>query len=140
MGRAELTERLGEIFRSWVEDEESDVEAAELVEGRWAVRMVQVTRDCTTVWVEPGDRTVGFEAYVLPSPPKALDELYRLLLMRNHRAWRVHFALDYHGEIYLRGRIEADSADEGTIQYVFAEIYELVELTFRPLLKIGFGR
>ncbi|MXX64029.1 MAG: hypothetical protein F4Z36_02985 [Acidimicrobiia bacterium] len=140
MGRAELTERLGEIFRSWVEDEESDVEAAELVEGRWAVRMVQVTRDCTTVWVEPGDRTVGFEAYVLPSPPKSLDEVYRLLLMRNHRAWRAHFALDYHGEIYLRGRIEADSADEGTIQYVFAEIYELVELTFRPLLKIGFGR
>ena len=85
MGRAELTERLGAVFRSWVEDPGSDVVATELVDGRWAVRMAQQTRDFTTVWVEPGDRTVGFEAYVLPSPPKQLEEVYRLLLVRNHR-------------------------------------------------------
>ena len=140
MGRAELTERLGAVFGSWVDDPESDVVAAELVEGRWAVRMAQTTRDFTTVWVEPGDRTVGFEAYVLPSPPERLEEVYRLLLVRNHRAWRAHFATDPGGDIYLRGRIEAEQAGEETLQYVFAEIYELVDLTFRPLLRTGFGR
>ena len=141
MGRTELTERLGAVFWSWVEDPGSDVVATELVEGRWAVRMAQQTRDFTTVWVEPGDRTVGFEAYVLPLPPRRLEEVYRLLLVRNHRAWRVHFAIDHRdGGIYLRGRIEAERADEEVLQYVFAEIYELVDLTFRPLVRTGFGR
>ena len=140
MGRAELTERLGAVFRSWVEDPGSDVVATELVEGRWAVRMAQQTRDFTTVWVEPGDRTVGFEAYVLPSPRGRLEEAYRLMLIRNHRAWRVHFAIDHDGGIYLRGRVEAERAVEEVLQYVFAEIYELVDLTFRPLVRTGFGR
>ncbi|MCY4621357.1 MAG: YbjN domain-containing protein [bacterium] len=140
MGRTELTERLGAVFRSWVTDPGSDVVATELVDGRWAVRMAQQTRDFTTVWVEPGDRTVGFEAYVLPAPRRQLEEVYRLLLVRNHRAWRVHFAIDHGGGIYLRGRTEAERADEEVLQYVFAEIYEMVDLTFRLLVRTGFGR
>lgn len=140
MRRAEVTERLGALFGRWVADTDSDVVAAELVEGRWAVRMAQQTRDFTTVWVTPGDLTVAFEAYVLPAPPRRREEVYRQLLVRNSRAWRVHFALDADGGIYLRGRVEAGLATEETLQYVFAEIYELVEISFRPLIRTGFGR
>lgn len=136
--KAALTADLGGIFARWVDDPESDVVAAELVEGRWAVRMAQQTRDFTTVWVEPGERTVGFEAYLLPPPPRHADEVFRQLLFRNHGAWRVHFAIDGNREIYLRGRVEVARADESTLQYVFAEIYELVELAFRPLLDAGY--
>ena len=139
MGRAELSRRLGELFGAWVDDPDSDVVAAELVEGRWAVRMAQQTRDFTTVWVTPGDLTVAFEAYVLPAPPRRVDQVYRHLLFRNHRAWRVHFATDRDGEIYLFGRVDAVRATEETLQYVFGEIYELVDLSFRPLIRIGFG-
>ena len=134
METAELTARLGDIFSSWAADDASDVVATELVEGRWAVRMAQQTRDFTTVWVDPGERTVGFEAYVLPSPGRNLEEIYRQLLFRNTKAWRVHFSIDKNGEIYLRGRVEAVHADEETLGYVFAEIYQLIELSFRPLL------
>ena len=137
--RAELSARLGAVFEAWAADPGSDVEAAELVEGRWAVRMAQQTRDCTTVWVAPGDLTVSFEAYVLAAPPRGVAEVHRQLLFRNLRAWRVHFAVDRSGEIYLLGRIEAGRADEETLSYVFAEIYELVELSFRPLLRAGFA-
>ncbi len=140
MGRAELSERLGTVFGSWVDDPDSDVVAAELVEGRWAVRMAQQTRDFTTVWVTPGDLTVAFEAYVLPPPPRRVEEVYRHLLFRNHRAWRVHFAIDRDGEIYLFGRVDVSQATEDTLQYVFAEIYGLVDLSFRPLVRTGFGR
>ena len=139
-GRAELSARLGEVFEAWAADPSSDVAAAELVEGRWAVRMAQQTRDYTTVWVTPGDLTASFEAYVLPAPPRRVGEVHRQLLFRNLRAWRVHFAADRNGEIYLLGRIEAAHADEETLSYVFAEIYELVELSFRPLLQAGFAR
>ena len=140
MERAELARRLGDLFGEWVDDPDSDVVAAELVEGRWAVRMAQQTRDFTTVWVTPGDRTVSFEAYVLPAPPRGVREVYRQLLFRNRSAWRVHFAIDRDGEIYLVGRVDVAQATEETIQYVFAEIYGLVDLSFRPLLRAGFSR
>ena len=140
MRRVELSRRLGDLFGEWVDDPDSDVVAAELVEGRWAVRMAQQTRDFTTVWVTPGDLTVSFEVYVLPAPPRRVEEVYRQLLFRNHRAWRVHFAIDQDGEIYLFGRVDVAQADEETLQYVFAEIYGLVDLSFRPLIRAGFGR
>ncbi|MDE0171685.1 MAG: YbjN domain-containing protein [bacterium] len=140
MERAELARRLGDLFGEWVDDPDSDVVAAELVEGRWAVRMAQQTRDFTTVWVTPGDRTVSFEVYVLPAPPRRVAEVYRQLLFRNRSAWRVHFAIDRDGEIYLVGRVDVAQATEETIQYVFAEIYGLVDLSFRPLLRAGFSR
>ena len=117
MGNAELSERLGSIFQSWVDDPVSDVVASELVDGRWAVRIAQRTRDFTTVWAEPGDRTVLIEAYVLPAPASDAGEVFRQLLFRNFRAWRVHFAIDGDGEIYLRGRVPAEQADEETMQY-----------------------
>lgn len=138
--RAGLTERLGAIFTAWAEDPDSDVEAAELVDGKWAVRMAQHTRDCTTVWVTPGERTASFEAYVSPPPPRNREEVFRLLLFRNHAAWRVHFAVDRADEIYLRGKLEAERADEEALQYVFAEIYQLVDLTFRLIIQTGFAR
>ncbi len=140
MGRSEVTRLLSEIFEAWVTDPDSDVVAAELVEGRWAVRMAQQTRDFTTVWVTPGDRTVGFEAYFLPPPPAGVEETYRLLLTRNTRTWRSHFCLDLGGEIYIRGRMGIVDLTEEALQYVFAEIYELVDLTFRPVLRTAFRR
>lgn len=138
--RARLTERLGEIFTAWAEDPDGDVVAAELVEGRWAVRMAQQTRDFTTVWVVPGELTVSLEAYVSPPPPRRREEVFRLLLFRNHDAWRVYFAVDRAGEIYLRGKLEAERADEEALQYAFAEIYQLVDLTFRLIIQTGFAR
>lgn len=140
MDREVLSARLGTIFRSWVEDPASDVVATELVEGRWAVRMAQQTRDFTTVWAEPGELTVGFEAYVLPPPPREAEEVFRQLLFRNLSAWRVHFAIDRNREIYLRGRLPAEDTDETSLLAVFGEIYQLVELAFRPLLAAGYVR
>jgi len=140
VNREALSERLGVVLARWVDDEDSDVVAAELVEGRWAVRMAQQARDFTTVWVEPGERTVGFEAYVLPPPAHHAEEVFRQLLFRNHSTWRTHFAIDANREIYLRGRIEAGHADEETLQFVFGEIYQQVELAFRALLDAGYRR
>ena len=67
-----------------------------------------------------------------------LEEVFRQLLFRNNGAWRIHFAIDGNKEIYLRGRVEAEHADESTLQFVFGEVYKLVELAFRPLLDAGY--
>jgi len=128
---------LEDRIRLWLEDEESSVEYAEEVEGRWAVRMRQETRDATTVWFEIGERSLMFEAYVLPAPPAAA-EVHRQALMRNARAWRCFFALDAENAVVLRGRLAADLVTIDELDRVLGEIYETIELAFRPMVRAGF--
>ncbi|HUG09221.1 MAG TPA: YbjN domain-containing protein [Acidimicrobiia bacterium] len=131
--RAVLEERI----RLWLEDEESSVEYAEEVEGRWAVRMRQESRDATTVWFDIGERSLQFEAYVLPEPT-APAEVHRLALVRNARAWRCFFALDAENALVLRGRIAAESVTIEELDRVLGEVYDTIELAFRPMVRAAF--
>lgn len=132
-----MREVLEERIRLWLEDEEGSVEYAEEVESRWAVRMRQETRDATTVWFDVGERSLTFEAYVLPEPPHTA-EVHRQALVRNARAWRCFFALDAENAVVLRGRLAADRVTLDTLDRVLGEIYETVELAFRPMVRAGF--
>lgn len=120
---------------AWLDDPESDVEYAEEVEGRWAVRMRQLTRDATTVWFHPLERSLIYEAYVLPIPD-GTTAVYQQALNRNGRAWRVFFALDGEGGLVLRGRLPAQRVTHDELDLVLGEIYEMVEVSFRPLLRL----
>jgi hypothetical protein len=140
MNRIETIDWLHGLAEEWVDDPESDVVYCEQDGNRLAVRMRQQTRDFTTVWFEVGDRSLRYEAYVLPEPPLNREEVYRICLIRNDRAWRAHFALDRHGDVYLRGRLSLEVLSENEIESALGEIYELVEITFRPLLRAGFRR
>ena len=133
-------ETLESVIRGWVEDPASDVVYAELVEDRWAVRMRQTVRDATTVWWTPRQRSVAVEAYVLPEPAQDLLGVFRLCLRRNAAAWRVHFALDEEGAVVVRGRVPNSSVTAEELDYLLGEIYELVEISFRPLVQLAFGR
>ena len=97
--------------------------------------MKQRTRDFTTVWFEVGDRSLRYEAYVLPSLAANLEEAYRLCLRWNEKAWRVHFTLDAEGNLFLRGRIALELLSKHEVESAMAEIYEWVEHSFRPLLR-----
>jgi len=127
---------LESTIRHWVEDPESAVVYAEEVEGRWAVRMTQEVRDATTVWWEPGQRTLGMEAYLGPVPEHAAEALYRLLLIRNRDAWRCHFALDKEDGVVIRGRLANDLVTAARLDFVLGECYDLVERTFPPLARL----
>jgi hypothetical protein len=130
-----LIEVLTARITAWLDDPESDVEYAEELEGRWAVRMRQLTRDATTVWFHPQERSLLYEAYILPLPdgPAAL---YRQALARNGQAWRAFFALDGEGGLVLRGRLPASRVTHEELDLVLGEIYEMVEISFRPLLRL----
>lgn len=134
-----MREVLEERIRSWLDDEESSVEYSEEVEGRWAVRMRQETRDATTVWFDIGERSLSFEAYVLPEPTHP-EEVHRQALVRNRRAWRCFFAVDAENAIVLRGRIAAESVTVDELDRVLGEVYETIELAFRPMVRAGFGQ
>jgi len=133
-----VREVLEERIRLWLDDTESSVEYAEEVEGRWAVRMRQEARDATTVWWDVGERSLSFEAYVLPPPPSP-GEVHRQALLRNARAWRCFFALDSEGAIVLRGRLAGDRVSLEELDRVLGEVFEMIEVAFRPMIRAGFS-
>ncbi len=118
----------------WVTDPDGDVVYAEQVEESWVVRMRQTTRDFTSVWFAVGERSIQVEAYVAPAPAEP-TEAFRQCLVRNHGTWRVRFALDPRGGIVLRGRVALEHLSEDELEYVLAECHQLVEQSFRPLLR-----
>lgn len=120
-------------------DPASDIVWAGEHEGRWGIRMAQTVRDFTTVWFDAGERTLGFEAFVSPTAPHGREEIYRQCLRRNHGTLHAAFALDAQGDLILRGKVPNSLVDAGTIDTVIGEIYDLVEVAFRPIVRIGFG-
>jgi hypothetical protein len=130
---------LAATIARWVDDPAADVVYAEMVEGRWAVRMRQRVRDATTVWFWLGERSLIAEAYVLPPPPIE-TETYRQALARNHRSFRTNFALDGEGALVLRSRTPVEWITETELDYLLAEFYETIELSFRGLVAAAFSR
>lgn len=131
MGMREVLEHR---IDSWLADPESSVEYAEEVEGRWAVRMRQEARDATTVWFTIGQRSIEYEAYVLPAA-EGSSELFEQALRRNMRAWRAHFALDQEGGLVLRGRLAEAHLTDLDLDLALGEIYDAIEVAFRPMLR-----
>jgi len=132
-----LRATLEACISSWLEDPGSSVEYAEEVEGRWAVRMRQEARDATTVWFDVGDRSLSFEAYVLPVP-EGRGPVYQQALGRNMRSWRAFFALDREGGLVLRGRMPEAQVTRRELDLALGEIYESIEVAFRPLLRAAY--
>lgn len=132
-----MKETLEACISAWLEDPESSVEYAEELEGRWAVRMRQETRDATTVWFEVGERSLRFEAYVLPLPDGAVDA-FQQALVRNSSSWRTFFALDEENGLLLRGRLPEDQVTPLELDLALGEIYDTIEVAFRPLLRSAF--
>jgi len=125
---------LEQRIERWLADPDSSVEYAEEVEGRWAVRMRQETRDATTVWFTVGERSLEYEAYVLPVGEGGVAVLAQAL-NRNMRAWRAFFAVDSEGGLILRGRLAATAVTDVELDHALGEIYETIEVGFRPLLR-----
>jgi hypothetical protein len=124
----------------WIADPDGDVEYAELLDGRWATRMRQTVREATTVWWDLGQRTLRVEAYVLPAPETNHDAVYRLCLVRNASMFRLRYALDGEGAVVLRARVALEHIADAVLDQILGEIYELVELSFRGLVKLAFER
>lgn len=132
-----MREILDERIRLWLEDPESSVVYSEELEGRIAVRMTQQARDATTVWFEVGERSLKFEAYFMPAP-LAPEEVHRQALVRNMGSWRAFFAVDAEGALVLRGRLEADRVTIEELDFVLGEVYDMVEVAFRSMIRSGF--
>ena len=132
------TDALWAAVHDWVEDPESSVVYAEDVEGRIAVRMDQEARDASTIWWSPGQRSLAAELYLIPAPAKNAESVYRLILTRNRTTYRCWYSLADDGSVVLRSRTVNSDVTRQVLDSVVGEMYEQVEITFRPLLRLAF--
>ena len=125
---------LEERIRIWLADPDSSVAYAEQLEGRWAVRVAQESREATTVWFWPRERSLEYEAYFMPVVVGS-SEVLRQALLRNGRAWRAFFALDSEGGLVLRGRVAATEVTLEVLDLILGEIVEMVDVAFKAMLR-----
>lgn len=107
---------------------------------RWYVRFGCDGRDATTIYFDLHQRTLRYEVYFLPDPPRNQVELYRFLLQRNHGLYGAHFSIGPDGDLYLSGRVALEHLDTQELDRVIGVLYEIVETWFQPSVRLAFGR
>jgi hypothetical protein len=106
---------------------------------RWYVRMRGDDKEFITVWLSLGQRTLRFEAYVMPAPEENAGELYENLLRRNQNLIGHHFAIGVEDAVFLRGDLPLVALSEAELDRALGSLYATTEQCFRSLLRIGFA-
>jgi hypothetical protein len=108
-------------------------------EPRWYVRMAGEEKDHITVWVTLGQRTLRYEAYVMPAPEENVAAVYEMALRRNERLVGAHFAIGIEDALFLRGELPLAALSEAELDRIIGSIYAYVEQCFGGLLRLGFA-
>lgn len=106
---------------------------------RWYVRMRGEAKDFITVWLTLGQRTLQYEAYVIPAPEEHHAEVYEQLLRRNERLVGLHFAIGVEDAVFVRGDLPLAVLNEPELDRVLGTVYATVEQCFTPLLRLAFA-
>lgn len=108
-------------------------------ELRWYVRMHGDDKEFITVWLTLGQRTLRYEAYVMPAPEENAAMLYENLLRRNERLVGVHFAIGIEDAVFLRGDLALVALSEPELDRIIGSLYATTEQCYQGLLRIGFA-
>jgi hypothetical protein len=106
---------------------------------RWYVRMRGEAKDHTTIWMTLGQRTLRYEAYVMPAPEENVAAVYEQVLRRNDRLVGAHFAIGVEDALFLRGEIPVASLTEAELDRIVGSIYAYVEQSFPALIRLGYA-
>lgn len=118
------------------------IEAVDRGEGgdlRWYVRMKGEAKDHTTIWITLGQRTLRYEAYVMPAPEENVALVYEQALRRNEKLVGAHFAIGVEDALFLRGELPVAALSEAELDRVIGSIYAYVEQTFPSLIRLGYA-
>lgn len=108
-------------------------------EPRWYVRMSGEDKEFITVWLILGQRTLRYEAYVMPAPEENAELLYENLLRRNQALVGHHFAIGIEDAVFLRGDLPISALTEPELDRVIGSLYATTEQCYQGLLRIGFA-
>jgi len=115
-----------------VEDTETDLE-------RWFVRVNGEAKDVYSVWFTLGQRTLGYETYVMPAPEEDAARFYEQLLIRNSSLRDISYAIGEESAIFLRGQHDLRTLSAESLDRILGSIYAAIEQGFQAALRIGFA-
>lgn len=118
------------------------VEAVDHADGdqrRWYVRLRGEEKEHITVWLTLGQRTLRYEAYVMPAPQENIAQVYELALRRNEKLIGAHFAIGVEDALFLRGELPLVAVCADEIDRVVGSIYAYAEQNFPAMIRLGFA-
>ena len=118
------------------------IEAVDRAEGddhRWYVRLRGEEKEHITVWLTLGQRTLRYEAYVMPAPQENVAQVYELALRRNEKLIGAHFAIGVEDALFLRGELPLVAVCADEVDRVVGSIYAYVEQNFPAMIRLGFA-
>jgi hypothetical protein len=108
-------------------------------EPRWYVRLRGEEKEHLTIWFTLGQRTLRYEAYVLPAPQENVAAVYELALRRNERMVGAHFAIGVEDALFLRGELPLIALTEPELDRIIGSLYHYAEQAFPALLRLAFA-
>lgn len=108
-------------------------------EPRWYVRLRGEAKEHITIWLTLGQRTLRYEAYVLPAPQENTAQVYEQALRRNDRLVGAHFAIGVEDALFLRGELPLSALNEAELDRIIGSLYHYVESAFPALIRLAFA-
>jgi hypothetical protein len=137
--------RIEVLLNTWLERQLADnpavasLDRGEPGEHRWYLRLRGEEKEVFAVWWTLGQRTLHYETYMMPSPEENRAEVYELLLRRNSGIFGAAFGIGDEDAVYLAGQMPLAQVDDGELDRVLGTIWEWVERTFRPAMRLAFA-
>lgn len=107
--------------------------------GEWLVQLPGSTRLHVPISVLVGQRFAEVSAFVCRNPEEHHEEVYRWLLSRNARLRLVHFAIDRNGDIFVSGRLPAESVTAESFDQLLGEAMDVADRSFNEIISRGFA-
>jgi hypothetical protein len=76
---------------------------------------------------------------MMPAPEENQAAVYELLLRRNAKVFGAAFNIGDEDAVYLAGQIAVAHLDEGELDRILGTLWEWVERTFRPAMRLGYA-
>lgn len=116
------------------------VDRGESDDLRWYVRLAGEAKEHTTVWLTLGQRTLKYEAYVMPAPLDNVAAVYETVLRHNSRLVGAHFAIGAEDAVFLCGELPLVALCEPELDRIIGSIYAYVEQIFPSIIRLGYAR
>jgi Putative bacterial sensory transduction regulator len=107
--------------------------------GAYLVKLAGQHKLATMTWLVVGTHSLHVEAFFCRQPDENHARFYRFLLERGARMYGVHFALDPLGDVYLVGRLSAESVTAAEIDRLLGCVLSYSDENFDVALEIGFA-
>jgi len=106
---------------------------------RWYVRLSGEEKDHITVWLTLGQRTLRYEAYVMPAPEENVAAVYEMALRRNEKLVGAHFAIGVEDALFLRGELPISAVCADEVDRIVGSMYAYCEQSFPSMIRLGYA-